>query len=262
MEYKDILVVIPHSGILIPYEISKDRISADFPRLMRNVDWYTNWLYEFRDILNNTSLTFPYCSLILEANRDPEDINSSVPVKDSSGEPVYRSGFEPDFTLRQQLAQKYLVKFHQNITNEISFGKTFMLDAHSTVTDRGVADNEIELMNYQISQINGEKIKFCPDLFIEIYAEELNKRLPGISISINQSEYHYVYGHVCGQHSLNAMTRVGSRVPAILQETNQKLYLNPDKTPNFAAIDALRRAFAEALFEMSKTVVNIRGEDY
>jgi N-formylglutamate amidohydrolase len=52
MELKETLVVIPHSSILIPYEISFSSLSSDFQRLMRNVDWYTNWLYDFYNILS------------------------------------------------------------------------------------------------------------------------------------------------------------------------------------------------------------------
>jgi hypothetical protein len=46
-----------------------------------------------------------------------------------------------------------------------------MLDAISTVTSHGVGDNQIELMNYQISAKDGTKACFCPDAFIEAYAE-------------------------------------------------------------------------------------------
>ncbi|MDD4877211.1 MAG: N-formylglutamate amidohydrolase [Dehalococcoidales bacterium] len=256
MELKEMLVVIPHSGILIPCEIPVDSLSNDFPRLTRNVDWYTIWLYNFHDSLGNLSLTFPYCSIILEANRDPEDIDSSVPLKDSFGEPIYRAKHNPGLELRQFLSKKYLRKFHQSIARALRF-RTFMLDAHSTITAKGVADNQIELMNYQISPQNGERVQFCPDSFIETYAEELIKRLPGIKVSVNESKYHYVYGHVCGAHSINAATRVGNRVPAILQETNQNLYMNTDRTPNLEAIETLRRVFAEALYEMMITVKRV-----
>jgi hypothetical protein len=78
--------------------------------------------------------------------------------------------------------------------------------------------------------------------------------LPGINVTVNESKYGRVYGHVCGEHSINAMTRVGNRVPAILQETNQKLYMYADRTPNVEALETLRRAFAEALYQMSKKI--------
>jgi N-formylglutamate amidohydrolase len=67
-QFKGLLVVIAHSGIVIPNEIPPDSLSAELPKLMRNVDWYTNWLYDFRDILGNSQLVFPYCNLAYRAN--------------------------------------------------------------------------------------------------------------------------------------------------------------------------------------------------
>ncbi|HUT66995.1 MAG TPA: N-formylglutamate amidohydrolase [Dehalococcoidales bacterium] len=250
MEFKEMLVVIPHSGILIPGEIPIDSLSGDFPELMRNVDWYTNWLYDFRGILGNSHLAFPYCSLILEANRHPERLDECVPLKDTLGRAVYRPGHEPDRSLRRFLSRKYLKTFHRGISEEIALGRTFMLDAHSTVSAKGVADNQIELMNFQITGPDEEPTRFSPDVFIETYANELVKMLPWVKVTINESKYFSVYGHVCGAHSVNAMTRMGKRVPAVLQETNQKLYMNEDNTPNVEALEMLRRAFAEALNKM------------
>jgi hypothetical protein len=254
LQFKDLLVVIPHSGIIIPYEIPMDSISDDFSRLTRNVDWYTNWLYDFRDILGNSQMIFPYCNLILEANRHPNNIDDSVPLKDVLGAPVYQNGLEPDRRLRTALSRKYLCKFHQEITSQISSGAVFMLDAHSTLTARGMKDNQIELMNFQDYSDDGKLTYFCPDIFIETYANALTKLLPGIKVTVNQSRYDKVYGHVCAEHSVNAMTRVGNRVPSILQETNLKLYMNTDQTPNYKALETLRRAFAEALYQVRKKV--------
>ncbi len=251
VEFEGMLVVIPHSGMLIPGEIPLDSLSREFPRLMRNVDWYTNWLYDFRDMLGNSHLAFPYCSLILEANRHPDRLDECVPLEDAFHEPVYRPGHEPDHTLRQHLSAKYLRVFHQGISEEIARGRTFMLDAHSTITARGVADNQIELMSFQLSRQGEGRTYFCPDAFIESYAGELAKRLPWVKVTVNESEYHGVYGHVCGEHSVNAVTRVGDRVPAILQETNQRLYMKEGRAPDFEAMETLRRAFAEALCAMA-----------
>jgi hypothetical protein len=255
LQFKDLLVVIPHSGIIIPYEIPIDSISDDFSKLMRNVDWYTNWLYDFRDILGNSQLVFPYCNLILESNRHPNNIDDSVPLKDAFDDPVYRYGLEPDKKLRKLLSKKYLRKFHQEIKSKIARGVVLMLDAHSTFTGKGVADNQIELMNFQAHPEDRDKTYFCPDMFIETYANALTKLLPGIKVTVNQSRYDKVYGHVCAEHSINSMTRVGNRVPGILQETNLKLYMNADQTPDCKALETLRRAFAEALYQVRKRML-------
>jgi hypothetical protein len=113
-------------------------------------------------------------------------------------------------------------------------------------------------MNFQATSEDGERTYFCPDMFIETYANALTKMLPGIKVTVNQSRYDRVYGHVCAEHTVNAMTRVGNRVPGILQETNLKLYMSADQTPNYKALETLRRAFAEALYQVKKKVLASR----
>lgn len=257
MQNDDILVVVPHSGIVIPSEIPVETLSEQFADLAKNVDWYTNWLYDFRDILQNRHLVFPYCSVVLEANRHPGIPDDSVPLRDVNGHPVYRTGMEPAPEFRREMAAKYLESFHENIREHIRTGATFLFDGHSTVTAHGVEDNQIDLMNFQHSPLDKGPIRFCPDIIIETYAEELRKRLPDIRITVNASRYYKVYGHVCSAHSVNAFTRTGDRIPAFIQETNERLYKHPDRTPDIIAINRLRRAFAESL---EQTLKHIRKE--
>lgn len=247
MTETDILVVVPHSGIVVPADLPMEALSEDFPSLVQNVDWYTNWLYDFRDILGNRHVVFPYCSIVLEGNRRPDILDDAVPVRDVRGRPVYRQGCEPSVKMRAKLATKYLGPFHQTITDSILAGAEFLFDGHSTVTARGVADNQIDLMNFQHTDLDDGPIHYSPDAYVETYAAELRKRLPDVKVTVNASEYYTVYGHVCAAHSVNAMARVGARVPAFIQETNERLYKNADRTPNVLAINRLRRAFAEAL---------------
>lgn len=249
MTLEQLLVVIPHSGIMVPNEIPLENLSEEFPSLVQNVDWYTNWLYDFRDILGNQQVVFPYCCLILEGNRHPDLLEESVPLKDVYGKPVYRQGCEPDPTLRKRLAEKYLNPFHHRIEKAIAEGAAFLLDGHSTVPARGVEENQIDLMNFQDSPLDKGPLIYSPQVYIETYATQLARRLPDVKVTINASEYCTVYGHVCAAHSINAMGRVGRRVPSILQETCDRLYRNPDKTLNVKAINRLRRAFAESLEE-------------
>lgn len=248
MELRELLVVIPHSGLVVPHEVPLATLTERFPTLIRNVDWDTNWLYDFRDILSNQHLIFPYCSLVVEANRDPENLEASVPLVDVNEESVYKPNCAPSAALRRTLAHKYLTAFHQTIEHTITSGIELLLDGHSTIPARNVSDNQIELMNYQHSAVDREPRYFCPDRYIETYASELRKRLPEVNITVNSSDYYTVYGHVCAMHSVNAFGRQGDRVPAILQETSDSLYLNPDRTPNILALNRLRQAFAEALY--------------
>ncbi|MDD4023473.1 MAG: N-formylglutamate amidohydrolase [Synergistales bacterium] len=272
MSSKAILVVIPHSGVVIPSEIPAGSLSEDFPQLVQNVDWYTNWLYDFRDILGNVQEVFPnwlydfrdilgnvqevfpYCSMILEANRHPDVIEDCVPLVDVKGRPVYREGLAPSAGLREEMSRKYLRSFHARIGERISEGAVFLFDGHSSLTARGVEDNQIEIMNYQNSYMDEEPLRFSPPEFIEIYADQLRRRLPEVKVTVNESEYYTVYGHVCAAHSVNSRSRVGARVPAIIQETNEHLYKRSDRTPDVLAIDRLRRAFAGSLAEMLRLI--------
>jgi len=249
-----LLVAIPHGGILVPDEIPLESLAADFTDLLRNIDWYTQWLYDFRDILGNRQEDLPHCSLFLEGNRDPENLDAAVPLVDVHGRPVYRPGREPDRALRQRLARRYLEPFHRAIAEAIEAGAGFLLDGHATVAARGVGANQIELMNFQHPPGETQPQVFSPPAFVEAYARELSRRLPEVRITVNTSEYYTVYGHVCGAHALGGRRGAGRRVPAILQETHEGLYRNPDGTPDVAAINRLRRAFAESLRDMLRTV--------
>jgi hypothetical protein len=250
----ELLVVTPHSGILIPNEIPLKSLSEDFPVLAQSIDWYTDRLYDFRGILGNRQVNFSYCSLILDANRRPELIDDSVPLKDVFGRSIYRRGLEPDQSLRASLAEKYLHPFHLAIEEQIASGAAFLLDGHSTVPARGVGENQIELMNFQHSALDEGPVFYSPPAYVETYARELARRLPDVKVTVNASEYYTVYGHVCAAHSINTMSRVGNRAPAILQETSERLYRSPDKAPNVEAINRLRRAFAESILETLRLI--------
>lgn len=255
---QELLVVIPHSGIEIPAEIPVESLSEQqFPSLIRNIDWHTSSLYDFRDILGNRQMVFPYCSIILEANRHPDAIDDSVPLKDVFGRPVYRSGCEPGLKLRTAMSEKYITPFHEGISDSISAGAGFLLDGHSTVSARGVEADQIDIMNFQNSSMDNGKIYFCPDIYVETYAEELRKRLPEVKVTINDSKYCAVYGHVCAAHSVNAMRKADRKAPAFIQETNQHLYMNSDMTPDIRALNRLRLAFAISIRETLKIVAGM-----
>lgn len=245
-----ILAVVPHAGLLLPEEIGPDGLADDWAELARNIDWHTDRLYDFRDLLGDGPLIFPYCSLILEANRNPQDLDSAVPLKDVWGRPLYRAGKEPHPDLRRRMSARYLEPFHASIGEAIEAGADFFLEGHSTVTARGMDDRQIDLMNVQLGSSEGESTRFCPDALIQAYAGELEKRLPEARITINASDYLSVYGHICAAHAIDAPGRVGRKAPAVLQETNQNLYLRPDGTLDIIRLNRLRRAFAESLLSV------------
>ncbi|MCK9230186.1 MAG: N-formylglutamate amidohydrolase [Syntrophales bacterium] len=250
----DILVVVPHSGIVIPPEIALDDLSVELSDLVKNVDWHTQWLYDFRDILANHHIVFPYCSILLDANRDPARIEESVPLLDAFGRPVYRQGCEPSPSMRAAWSEKYLKPFHRSIEQTISAGAELLFDGHSTVPARGIVENQVDIMNFQHTDDDEKPLHYCPDGIVETYAAELRTRLPDVLVTVNGSEYYRVHGHVCAAHSVNAAKRVGARAPAFIQETCEGLFKNRDGTPDVAKINRLRRIFAESLVQTLRSI--------
>jgi len=248
MRLPELVVVVPHSGLVIPIEISPESLSEDIKERMENIDWYTDQLYDLRDILDNRHIVFPFCSLILEANRHPDRIEESVPVRDVFDKNIYGKGMEPSAEMRRALSGKYLLPFHRTIEESIIKGGEFLLEGHSTIPARGMGERQIDLMNYQHSEYDEGAVFFSPDIFIEKYAEELRKRLPDVDVTVNGSDYHRVYGHICSAHSVNSLKREGRRVPALIQETSHGLYIDRDGMVDIASINRLRRAFAESIF--------------
>jgi len=149
--------------------------------------------------------------------------------------------------MRSAWSDKYLKPFHRSIEENIAAGAGLIFDGHSTITARGVADNQIDLMNFQKTPGDDKPLYYCPDLIVETYADELRKRLPDVVVTINASEYIHVHGHICAAHCINSLKRTGARAPAFIQETNERLFRNADGTPDVHRINRLRRAFAESL---------------
>jgi len=259
MTGSDILVVVPHGGIAIPREISLEELSTGFPLLLKNIDWYTQWLYDFRDILGNRQLIFPFCSILLEANRDPAEIDECVPLQDIFGRPLYKSGYEPTLSMRAALSEKYLKPFHRSIEENITAGSGLLFDGHSSITACGLAENQIDLMNYQHTERNENPLYYCPEIVVQTYAAALRKRLPEVQVTVNATQFVKVHGHVCAAHSVNFVKRTGARAAAFIQETNEHLFLNDDGTANVAKINRLRRAFAEALDQTIQQLQESKG---
>jgi len=250
---KNILVSIPHAGISCPPEIPLKSLSDYQQELaINNVDWFTNHLYDFRDILDNHQVVFPYNQVLINVNRHPDNLEESVPlsVDDIS---VYKNGQEPSSELRKHLIRKYHYRFHNDIA---SYQKIFIFDGHSTVTglaDAGgdVVKDDIIISDWQMSKHDPPGgIKTAPEGFLDVYAEELDRQFSGFQIKLStNTTYSSTYGYIMASHGWDGKSIKGSRVPLILQETNEKLYIK-NGIPDVLMIEELRRIFAESLTKM------------
>jgi len=72
--------------------------------------------------------------------------------------------------MRMHWSEKYLKPFHRSIEENIAAGAALLFDGHSTVTARGVADNQIDLMNFEQLESQEKPLHYSPDIIIETYA--------------------------------------------------------------------------------------------
>jgi len=140
--FQNVLIIIPHGGIQCPSEIPLDSLSKYQKRLANDcVDWYTDYLYDFKNIMNNQQISNPISNIYLNVNRNPNELEDCVPDFYEKI-PIYKSGQEPSKKIKQLIINKYFLPFHDKIKKS---KKIFILDGHSTAT--GLKD------------LKGEKVK-------------------------------------------------------------------------------------------------------
>ncbi len=245
---RQICVANPHAGLLLPPEVAPEWLSAHFRDLVPlSNDFYTDALYNFSDLLGCAQIIFPYTPVVINANRNPKVLDHAVPLT-VRGLPVYRPDCEPDANLRRELL-RYHRAFHTRIACAT---KLFILDGHSTMDgdpdeDGSLVSEDIILDDTQQSEFDPPGgIRTAPAGYLDTYAEELTRRLPREIQVTRNSRYLNVYGHVMAQHGWDGSGPRGHRAPLILQETNERLYMQGG-WPNVDALDGLRRIFAAAL---------------
>lgn len=246
---KHLCVSIPHGGMSIPREIDPESLSDGYQDLVeRNMDHFTRNLYNFTELLDNRQVAFQYSSVLINVNRHPAVIDECVPVT-VDGVSVYKEGFEPSVPARKGLAKTYHRDFHRRLARIAD--KALILDGHSMY--RGHTDDSGNIITEDIIVANWQHSKYeletafhsAPQYYLEIYIENLQKRLPGLIITAN-TKYFSTYGHVMAFHGWDGGGDRGRRTPLLLQETSENLYMK-DGVPVYREIEHLRRTFAEAL---------------
>jgi hypothetical protein len=253
---KYLCVSIPHGGISIPPEISLDSLSEDYQDMMNaHVDHGTRSLYDFTDLLDNRQVVFRYSPVLINVNRHPDVLDDCVPVI-VEGVRVYKEHSEPDVSLRKKLAATYHRNFHKRLSRLTEKG--LILDGHSTYwghkdASDHVITEDIIVSNWQHSKYELEKgFHTAPQHYLDIYVENLQKRLPGLTITAN-TKYSSTYGHVMARHGWDGVGDRGGRSPLLLQETSEDLYMTHG-VPLYREVEHLRRIFAEAIEDTLKRV--------
>ncbi len=244
----DILVIIPHASTKRPRELKKEWLTKNQEYLLRSgdaeTDRYSELLYDFRRIIGNQQLLFPFSQVYINVCRHPQKLGEICPYE-ICGKKIYKKDISDQ--LREILVQKYATPFFDEIRN---FKGSIILSGHTTISGHSSLEDinlPHQIIISNIIEKGSRTRKFAPDKLIRIYVEELRKRLPDISIGVN-SVYVEVYDYICDRFGWQK-GRKGT--PIIHQETDESLYII-DNRLDLKKLKMLKTLFAEALVETDK----------
>lgn len=137
-----LLLSIPHLGTSIPESIAP-RLS-DAARLLADTDWHLDRLYDFALALGASVLRPRYSRYVVDLNRPPDDrslypgqtATGLVPLFSFAGQPLYRSGQEPQAEEVAERVRCYWQPYHDVLKAEVErlraeHGALLLWEAHS-----------------------------------------------------------------------------------------------------------------------------------
>jgi formiminoglutamase len=154
-----LLLSIPHTGTEIPSGIEAKLVSPWLAR--KDTDWWIERLYDFAAGLGATIVRTRMSRTVIDVNRDPSGASlypgqattGLCPLTTFDGEPLYRSGSEPDDAEIARRRQRYFDPYHAALAGEIErlrrlHASIVLYDCHSirSVVPR-LFDGELPHMN-------------------------------------------------------------------------------------------------------------------
>lgn len=140
-----LLISVPHAGYGVP-EALENRLSAA-ARPLPDTDWFVDRLYDWAIAEGAGMLVATASRYVVDLNRPPDDAplydestsrlsTGVVPVRTFDGQPVYRSGTDPDRDEGTARLAEYWQPFHALLAEELErirqcHGHVVLLDAHS-----------------------------------------------------------------------------------------------------------------------------------
>lgn len=137
-----LVLSMPHAGTAIPEDIEARLISPWLAR--KDADWWIDALYAFAADLDATLVRAHWSRTVVDLNRDPGGVSlypgqattGLCPVETFDGEPLYRSGLEPDDAEIARRSAAFFAPYHQALSEELSrlkslHGRVVLYDCHS-----------------------------------------------------------------------------------------------------------------------------------
>lgn len=137
-----LILSIPHSGQRLPEDLESRLTPA--ARTLPDTDWRVDELYDFAEDLGATVLRANYSRYVVDLNRSSRDeslypgrpATGLCPTRQFDGEPIYRSGGEPDAGEIEQRRITYWQPYHDRLETELAgtcerHGHAILYDCHS-----------------------------------------------------------------------------------------------------------------------------------
>jgi len=137
-----LVVSFPHTGTDIPAEFMPGLVSPWLAR--KDADWWIDRLYAFARDLDATIVHTAISRTVIDVNRDPSGASlypgqattELCPTTTFDGEPLYRSGKEPDLAEIERRRSAYFEPYHAALRGEVTrlrlvHPKVVVYDCHS-----------------------------------------------------------------------------------------------------------------------------------
>lgn len=139
---RPLIVSLPHTGTALPEDIAGHFVSPE--RARRDTDWWVDKLYAFAEEMDATLVHTAISRSVIDVNRDPsgaslypgQNTTTLCPLTTFDGEPLYRSGHEPDEAEIARRRAAFHLPYHHALEDQIArlraaHGTVVLYDAHS-----------------------------------------------------------------------------------------------------------------------------------
>lgn len=137
-----LIISLPHTGTDIPGAIEETLVSPWLSR--KDADWHIDKLYAFAGELGATLVHTAISRTVIDVNRDPSGVSlypgqattGLCPMTSFDGEPLYRTGLEPDEVEITARRVEFFDPYHEAIATQITrlravHPRVVLYDCHS-----------------------------------------------------------------------------------------------------------------------------------
>lgn len=251
-----LIISIPHCGTTFPSEV----IESYLPHQAASVDdtdWFLQDLYNFAPEMGITVIQANYSRWVIDLNRDPESaplytdgriITGLTTTTDFLGDPIYKTGMEPDQIEIDRRLAAYYWPYYKKITKLLNarkakFGNVVLWDAHS--------------IRESVPTIRAEKF---PQMILGNADEtSANPRLIHTALSELRKGYDVNHNNPFkGGHITRYFGNPTENIHALQLERNKNLYMDDtERLFHEERADRMREILKSTLSELIDTVKSL-----